>query len=253
MTEIYLPSGSLRARTARRLTPLLARRMQAVNLDRPIVSFTFDDCPKSAIVTALPMLEAEGWHGTVYLACGLLDHTNHLGLHMSADDARAVHQAGHEIADHTFSHWDADAVSESDFLADIDRNIAAFEAIGLPPATTFAYPYGQATPGLKRAMSTRFKGARGIKTITHDASVDLNQIGSYPLFNGEEFERLMTALKQLAQKPGWLTIFTHDVCDTPSLWGCTPAQMQAVITAVKALNFQVMTVTDAISVLEERA
>jgi len=69
-----------------------------------IISVGFDDCPASAIETALPLMEAEGWRATIYVACGLCDSENHLGKHMSLSDVVEVHKRGHEIADHTFSH-----------------------------------------------------------------------------------------------------------------------------------------------------
>ena len=34
-------------------------------LKESMVSFAFDDCPASAITTAVPMLEAAGWRATI--------------------------------------------------------------------------------------------------------------------------------------------------------------------------------------------
>jgi len=62
-------------------------------LEQSIISFSFDDCPKTAVTNGLPLLEAEGWRATIYIALGLCDTTNHLGLHMSEADVIDVHKS----------------------------------------------------------------------------------------------------------------------------------------------------------------
>lgn len=247
MTQlVYVPDTSLKAKVKRRLARKQARRLMPVKLDAPIVSFSFDDCPKSVMENALVPMEAEGWQATVYVAIGLCGTTNHLGLHMNKDDVQAVHAAGHEIGDHTFSHCDGSSLSPEEVLADIDKNQDALNGLGIRPSQTFAYPYGELTPGLKKALESRFKGARGIHSQTHETSVDLNQIGSSRLYSGSDFNALLSQIEQLKTSPGWLTIFTHDVRDTPSDFGCTPAQFRTVIEAVKDCGAKVMTLNGAI-------
>jgi peptidoglycan/xylan/chitin deacetylase (PgdA/CDA1 family) len=250
MTAIYQPDRSLPAKIKRRLVPFQAQRLLPVKLKRPIVSFSFDDCPKSVIDNALKPIEAEGWQATVYIAMGLCGITNHLGLHMSADDVKAVHESGHEIGDHSFSHYDGSALPLDAFLADIDKNREAFDGLGLPAAETFAYPYGGTTPALKKALESRFIGARGINSRHHKTDVDLNQIGSNRLYKGASFDVLLTQISALKEAPAWMTIFTHDVRDNPSDFGCTPAQVKTVIKAVKDCGADVMTVAGTIKYLE---
>jgi peptidoglycan/xylan/chitin deacetylase (PgdA/CDA1 family) len=250
MISVYQPKASLTAKVKRRLVPFQARRILPVNLDRPIVSFTFDDCPKSVMENALGPLEKEGWLSTIYIALGLCETTNHLGLHMSLTDVKAAYASGHEIGDHTFSHCDGSATPLNEVIADIEKNQTAIASMGLPPSETFAYPYGEATPALKKALETRFKGARGIKSNSHESSVDLNQFGSNRLYAGKDFEGLQSQINALKNAPGWMTIFTHDVRENPSAFGCTPAQFRETLKAVKDSGAQVMTVAKAIDYLE---
>lgn len=247
---IYQPDMSLKAKVIRRLVPYTERRVLKPKLKRPIVSFSFDDCPKSVIENAIKPLAQENWRSTVYIAMGLCDTTNHLGLHMSADDVKALHADGQEIADHTFNHIDATQHSLDDFMADIDKNQEALNALGLPKSQTFAYPYGQVTTAAKKSLSTRFKGLRGIRSRDGHEPIDLNQIRSNRLYAGSDFEKLMGQIKGLSDKPGWLPIFTHDVRDNPSQFGCTPEQMRRVIDAVKASGAQVLPIAEAIEILE---
>jgi len=72
---VYEPSKSFGKRITRRLTPFQARRMAQYKLDRPIVSFTFDDCPLSAIDNGVSKLDELGWKSTIYIASALLGTT----------------------------------------------------------------------------------------------------------------------------------------------------------------------------------
>lgn len=247
---IYQPDMSLKAKVKRRLVPYQARRLLKPCLKRPIVSFSFDDCPKSVIENAIKPIEQEGWHATLYMAMGLCGITNHLGLHMSADDVRALHENGHEIADHTFSHMDVSQHSAEMVLADIEKNQASLNALGLPKSKTFAYPYGQVTTEIKAELAKTFKGSRGIRSREYNEVIDLNQIRSNRLYAGIDFEQLMTQISRMSDAPGWLPIFTHDVRDNPSDFGCTPEQMQSVIKAVKQSGAQVLTMAEAIEQME---
>lgn len=252
MSLAYEPSRSLPAKISRRVTPFLARRVRRFDLERPLVSFTFDDCPVSAIDNGVKPLEGFGWKSTLYVSCGLLGKTNHHGEQICETDILNLHEAGHEIGGHTFTHIDAQSVSEEAFLADIDRNQAKLIELGLPASRTFAYPYGQTLPGLKRKLEERFTGLRGIQPGVHRSEVDLNQIKSVPLFSGHSIETAKRIIAGLAQSPAWVTFFTHDVRTDHSAWGCSPAELTAIITAVKAIDADVKPVCEAIEFLEDQ-
>ena len=252
IAPIYEPSKSLSHRIARRIVNLQATRIVNFKLERPIVSFTFDDCPKSAFDNGVTKLDAMGWKSTIYIASGLFGITNHLGLHMTEAEVLTAHEAGHEIGGHTYSHCDLSAMSLEDAKADINKNRQAFRTAGLPPCPTFAYPYGQTTVATKRTLSKQYKGMRGIRSGAMQGKVDLNQINSSPLFTGDPVKKLIGQINSLPPN-SWTTIFTHDIRDNPSKWGCTPSEMDAVIAAVKDSRAEVLTVAGAIEKIDARA
>ncbi len=245
----YEPSATLYSRVCRRLTVKLAQNLVKIKKDRAIVSFSFDDCPKSGLENGVSPLDKVGWQSTIYVACGLFDVENHLGKMMSADDTKALHAAGHEIGEHTFSHRDAKSMNLESFELDIAKNQNKLTELGLPPSETFAYPYGETYPMLKKAMGEKFRGSRGINHKIHTNSVDLNQIGSLPLYT-DTIDQAVAAVQNLSRSGGWLTFFTHDVRNNPSSYGCRPEDMRKIIDAVKATGVEVLTIKDAISALE---
>ncbi len=251
MSGVYQPSRSIGAKISRRLTVYRARRLLKFQIERPVVSFTFDDCPKSAIDNGVALLEREGWHATIYLAGGLIDVENHHGKMMSAQDVHRLSRKGHEIGGHTFSHRDASTTSLDGFLSDIDHNQAFLKSSGINPGKSFAYPFGEVSPALKSALSNRFDGLRGIQPGVHKGQVDLNQIRSYPLFSSKGLDPVLSAIDGLKNSPGWMTLFTHDVRDNPSDWGCTPEELKTIIEAVKASGALVLPVANAIDYLKD--
>lgn len=253
MSAAYEPSRGISAKISRRLTPYLSQRRVKFELDRPLISFTFDDCPVSAITHGVKPLEVHGWQSTIYVSCGLLATTNHHGRQISKADVKALHRSGHEIGGHTFSHTDATTVDLPDYLANIQKNQAALVDIGVPTSRTFAYPYGQTTPAVKLALASDFAGMRGIASGQHVTRVDLNQIKSVPVFSGNSIEHALELIAGLAVQPAWVTFFTHDISDTPSEWGCTPEDMNRIIQAVKIVSADVLPVDQAIDYIRTKS
>ena len=242
--DIYAPRRDIVSRLRRRSARVLACDTIRPRLERGLVSFTFDDCPVSVRDTALPMLAAKGWRGTLYAALGLEGLDNHLGPHMGAADYKAAHDAGHEIGDHTYSHLDPMRAGVGLTLADVNRNRIALEEAGIPAPTTFAYPYGEVTPALKRALRERFALLRGIHS-PQDATLDLSLAASQRLYSAH-MDDVMKALRIAAEQNYWLILFTHDVREDCSEFGCTPGEFGQVVDAVAELGLDVVPVADAL-------
>lgn len=249
--EVYVPSKRLSTRIVRRLTKYTAQRSFNIKTERPLISFSFDDCPQSVVKHALPALEKRGWRGTIYAAMGLCETTNHLGLHMSEAEIKTAYLAGHEIGNHTYTHIDARAVSIQAYLMDIAKTEARLAALDIPKARTFAYPYGELTLQSKRVLSNHFDLMRGIYPIGNGMHMDLNQAASERLYSGEEFETCLKTISGLEQHPKWINIFTHDVRENPSEFGCTPAEFEQVLEAAHAVNAEVLPLSDALDRMRE--
>ena len=248
----YIPDMRISAKIERRLARYYDRRLINVKLKQPLVSFSFDDCPQSALINGARPLEAQQWRATFYIAMGLCGIENHLGKHMGEADIQSAHHHGHEIADHSFSHIDGQKSDIADFLANIDRNQSALNVLNIPPSRNFAYPYGCLTPRLKRAIAQKFELARG----THNPAphrplksgnmrFDKALLPSMRLYSGHDFEQVVTALKSLRTTPQWLNIFTHDIRDTPSPYGCTPEQFLQIIALTQSIGAKVLPIIEA--------
>lgn len=251
MTSIYKPAGGFLGKLRRLAARAGARRPIEASIDAPVISFTFDDFPRSAALVAAPMLEQRGWRGTYYTALGFLGTTTHLGEMMKRPDIEALRARGHEIACHTHAHLDASHCDPAVFADDCERNCADLMDLGISsPHTSFAFPYGEATAATKRALQSRYGALRGVRHGINRKGDDLNLLKAVALDGGKAgLDKALAAIREAGRDPGWLIFYGHDVRETPSEWGCTPDFLATVCAEVRAQDIPVLTVGDTLAML----
>ena len=212
----------------------------------PIVSFTFDDFPRTACSMGSAILEESGARGTYYAAVGLMNSSNHLGEMFVKDDVHALLEKGHEIGSHTFAHSSGRSTPLRAFEADVQEGIKTVEDFTGRSATNFAYPFGHVTLGTKKILAGRVTSARSIMPGFNGPEVDLNFLRAHSLYGGiEQARRAEELILENKKRKSWLIFYTHDVSHNPSLYGCTPALLErTVFTAAK--NSRILTIQDAL-------
>ena len=198
---------------------------------RGVVSFTFDDFPKSALVAGGAILERYGARGTYYTACHMAGTQGSLGPMFDAGDVCAAHDRGHEIACHTYSHLDCAAARISAMRAEISDNAAAVASIiGGAVLTNFSYPFGGVSDTARKTFGRAFLSCRGIQPGINQGVPDYAELRANKIY-ASQF--CMEALRQLIDRNqavgGWLIFYTHDVAENPSAYGCTSRQLDEVV------------------------
>jgi len=250
--ETYAAANGLAGKLRRRLVRLRQRRPMRARPTGPMVSFTFDDAPLSATTAGAEALEAHGLRGTFYVSAGLCGRDSPMGAYAAPNDYRRLAASGHEIACHTHSHMDCGQASADAASADVDANAAAFADWRLPPPTNFAYPYGDVSAGPKAALAPLFDSMRGLHHGLVTRGADLNQLPAVGI-EGEDGEAvarrwLAAALRQEA----WLILYTHDVAEAPSRWGCRPEVLARLVGEALAGGCEVVTVAEGMRRLLRR-
>jgi peptidoglycan/xylan/chitin deacetylase (PgdA/CDA1 family) len=242
--DAYEPDRSLKGKVRRRLIRLAHRRPARVKLERPMVSFSFDDAPATACEAGARVLEQRGLRGTYYFAAGLTGRDGPMGRFATGEDAARLHAAGHEIACHTFSHLDCGQASRAETLADVDRNGAALASWGAGEPVSFAYPYGDVAGPAKTALAGRFKTLRALHHGLIADGADLNQAPAIGI-EGEDGEQVaLDWLDKAHQRKAWLILYTHDVSLEPSQWGCTTGALERLVDGALLAGFDVVTVAE---------
>lgn len=242
-TAVYEPDRGPVGKVRRRLTRAYARRPATRSPARGMVTFSFDDAPASSAHEGAAVLEARSVRGAWFISAGLCGAHDHLGRYTTKEEVADLHRRGHEVGCHTFSHLDCARVSTAALLEDVAQNQAFLHGLGAA-AETFAYPFGEVTFAAKRALAGRFLLLRAIQPGLLRLGSDLAQAPSVGLQGpGGEANALRWVARASAAR-AWLILFTHDVRDEPSAWGCTPAVLSRVLEAALAAGLDVVTVAE---------
>ncbi len=207
------------------------RRMVAIETPAPIVSFTFDDAPRTAFTTGGDILGSHGARATFFVSLGLLGSQTEVGPIGSLDDLlRAVRQ-GNELGCHTFDHLDAWYTPPEEFVQSVLKNAQALDSM-LPGKSfrTFAYPKSGPKASIKSRLERHFVCCRGGGQTLNRDRTDLNLAKACFLDRRTKID--MDFVKRLVDQNtsarGWLIFATHDVTDNPSRYGCTPEFLKGV-------------------------
>lgn len=238
----------------RNLAHGLYRRPIAIKSDRAIVSFTFDDFPRSALDTGGALLRSYGLAGTYYVALGLLDGTSPSGVICSRADIAKLLDEGHEIGCHTYDHCHSWNTSPYAFEASINRNRQELQK-NFPGQEfhTLSYPISEPRPETKRRAGSHFLACRAGGQVFNRGKADLNQLSAYFLERANGDLGAVKALIRACHKEGgWLIFATHDVAESPSQFGCSPSFFEDVVSFAVKSDAHVLPVARALKLIQEQ-
>jgi peptidoglycan/xylan/chitin deacetylase (PgdA/CDA1 family) len=216
--------------------------------ETPMVSFTFDDVPKSAATAGAAILEAHGVHGTFYVIGSQVGTSSPLWDMVDGEDVVALHRRGHEIACHTFSHKRACDLDARTLNAEVARNQQYLRSLDSSiRIDNFAYPFGYGSFVRKRQLKTLFKSCRSIVPGVNSGSVDLQFLRAMPLIDRRiDRDGIERAFDEAQTANGWLIFYTHDVADQPSPYGCSPSLLGEALEAASRRKIPVLNMAEAL-------
>jgi peptidoglycan/xylan/chitin deacetylase (PgdA/CDA1 family) len=236
----------LTTKTRRAISTKVARRAVAMLNEEPLISFTFDDFPQSALREGGAILLNHGARGTFFASLGLMGRIGPSGELFHWRDIDQVLGHEHELACHTYDHCHAWETSVSDFEASLLRNQRALQQ-HLPGASfrSFSYPSSCPRPAIKRLMSDRYDCCRGGGQTFNAGSVDLN-FAKACFLERCDFDSISALIESNNRARGWLIFVTHDVCKRPTRFGCTPALFERVVRQANNSGARLVTVQEGV-------
>jgi len=164
-----------------------------------------------------------------------------------AHDLLALHQAGHEIACHTFAH--PFVTKLSDIARDQDRQANANfirDTLGDVMMTSFAYPYGAVSLAAKAFYARQFFTCRGVYRGLNTGRVDFAELRAIGIERRQhDIGQVRDLVAEAKDRNAWIIFFTHDVGPDPSDYGCTPQNLEDVITTLKDAGIETLPVKAA--------
>jgi len=227
--------SNLRVRLLSRYQRLVAsrlyRRPVPMRNTTPLISFTFDDFPRSALTVGGAILERHGVRGTFYASLGIMGKYEAAGLMFEEKDLSAVIERGHELGCHTYDHFNAWETAPLAFEESVLKNRAALGEL-LPGAhfASLSYPKLPPRPATKRRVARYFTCCRCGNQKINRGVADANHLFAFFLeMSRGNFEMVKALIDENTRTNGWLIFATHDVCQEPSPYGCTPEFFEKVV------------------------
>lgn len=246
MTLLFTPAGrpsslwgKIQDRYQRTASRVLFSRPARARNPVPLISFTFDDFPRSALLRGGAILKSLGVRGSYYASLGFMgrDMGEYKGGHMpvgamfSEKDLEELLAQGHELGCHTYDHCHSWQTSPAAFEQSIVENMRALEALfGGASFKTFSYPVSGPRPQTKKRAAKYFMCCRGAGQGFNAGRADLNFLNASFIREGiSDFEAVKKLIDRNCQERGWLIFATHDIADKPTPFGCKPRLFEAIV------------------------
>lgn len=233
-------------RVGNRLTRHLARKDTHIAPGSYVVSFTFDDVPETALINGAPILEDAKARGTFYVSGSLSGTRSGNQKMLTIAQQRELHERGHEIACHTYSHINVGQHSARSVMEDVDKNADYFSQVADDlELDNFAYPYAVSSPLPHAALKRQFVTCRGGLPGVNIGNVDRGYLFAIDVRRDSSLEELTYWVDKARASSGWLIFFTHDVGDDCTEFGCQPGVLRSLTRYCQKSNFEILTIKNA--------
>jgi peptidoglycan/xylan/chitin deacetylase (PgdA/CDA1 family) len=231
---------------------MLASCSASAQTPQAIVTFTFDDVPKSVARVGLPILQKYRYPATVFVETRNTD--GNYPDYMNWDDVKKVADAGWEVGAHTHTHPHLTKLTDEEILEDLFTSAQKLAEHGYAP-TDFASPYGDLDDRVLAIIKRHYASQRDAwpAGVNELPLKDPYHIASYEVNNDTNWSTLSSLLDDLQTKGGWLVLQVHEV--TPK---GQPVQgqydtnlLEDIVERVHARGFPVLTIREALSRLSK--
>lgn len=174
---------------------------------QPMVSITFDDGWQSVYDRALPLLDKYNFKSTQYVNASSIETPNFV----TAAEVQQMHQAGHEIAAHSYEHVDLTSIGTDRLDEELRKSEETLAAAGLG-TDDLAPPYGRSDPQVDWYASKYFNVVRGTDDgINTRQNLEPHDLKVLYVTDETTPDTLAEALAETSRINGWLIIVYHQI------------------------------------------
>ncbi len=221
-----------------------------IDINRPIFTFTFDDAPVSALTVGADILDSYNVKATYYIALGMNSGKNNHGdykKYIDSVDIKFLHDRGHDIGCHTYSHLNLRETEIGRILSDCKKNTDELQQIlGTKSIDHFAYPFGMVSLSGKKVLGKKYKTLRTTDHGVNYGLTDLTHLRAVSLCSNT-FDRhtIKKVIEEGVKNNAWVIFFTHDIKENPSRWGTNTGDFEWVVKQCLKQNADVLNTRQA--------
>lgn len=167
------------------------------------------------------------------------------------DDVQRVLNDGHELGCHSHDHLKCSQIECRAYEQNVMKNAAEVaRLLNSYKLRHFAYPCGSVAGPHKKMLARHFRTLRTIEGGVNAGRFDLNRLRANRLYScSVDVEKALQLIEENVHARGWLIFYTHDVCPSPSPFGCTPEYLEKIVAAAVLSGSKILTVGEASSQL----
>lgn len=243
-------TGRLSFAAASRWTP----RRLPLSPERGLISFSFDDIPRTAWTAGGAILGRYGVRGTYYLSGDLCGGVFEGRDQFRRDDVADIRAAGHEIGSHLFHHVSTLGLSVGQMRREIAANDDFLEEVIGPGfrAQSFAYPYGEVSVTAKWLCSRRFKASRSVRGGLNHSGADRDQLRILAIDNLFATETDWSGIfASIAREKAWAIVLAHGVDDSDHPFSCPPERLDAAVRGAMEAGLEILPVAEVMERLSQ--
>ncbi len=216
--------------------------------ERPLISFTFDDFPRSAWREGGKILGQHDLRATYYVCLGLLAQKIETGEIAHASDLPVLMAAGHELGCHTYSHEHSWNTPPEKFVEAVRRNRVRLQELSPGSAfRSFSFPISYPRVRTKKRLAGHFSSCRCGGQTFNAGHLDTGLLAAFFLEKTRSHLSLVReVVEQNTRAGGWLIFATHDVGANPTRYGCSSQFFQDVVRVAVDSGAMILPVTEAL-------
>jgi len=242
MSNQISPMDRIRFRLAR----VWNQNLRPSVLQEPVISFSYDDFPKSAIDIGAAELEKHDFQGSFYPAATFCGAHEDGQDYYAEEDIQRLRAQGHEIGCHTHDHANLLRLNNCEIDDQFARNQKFFEPmLETDRFVSMAYPFGNVSPRVKKVAQKRFPICRGVWSGVNTGMIDMALLKVVGLDHHLTVEQTRDWIEEARAVNGWLIFVAHDIQDQHSPFGVSPERYAAIVDAVAQTGIEVRTIRDA--------
>jgi len=222
-----------------------------INLDKAIISFTFDDVPITAATNGAAILEKHNLTGTYYVALGIENinkgENSKTRKFIDESEVNQLHFNGDDIGCHTYSHLNQRKHTSNTVIKDCNKNTKSLQNIlNTPSIEHFSYPFGMVNPFCKKRLRNKYKTLRTSDPGINYGNTDMSHLRAINLYsNSIDRSELLEMIGLAIHNKAWLIFYTHDVCDQPSEWGVKTEDFKWLVEQCVKSESEILNINDA--------
>lgn len=212
-------------------------------LERGLVSLTFDDGWESIYTNGLPLFSKYNVKTTQYVVSGVIGDKAYL----KPDQLKKFVEAGHDIGSHSAQHEDLSTIGEDGVRSSLASSRDVLNDYYGMSVFDFAAPYGRTNAQSEALIKSCYRSHRGTDTGYNTAQFDRYNLKVMNVELTTKPEEIAAAVRFAKENKLWLILVYHEVSDqSESAYAANLKDLERTLQILNEEQIPVVTISEGL-------